>query len=82
MKPKIVHEKLPKDARPSQGGVYTLLNNGTPMFEAEILKYSGGCWGTVRVTEPYNPAYTKGDEFDIRMAMYEYADASAGQPVE
>jgi hypothetical protein len=72
MKPKIIHEKLPRESRPLQGGVYTLLNNGTAMFEAEIVKYTGGCWGTVRVTEGFNPAYTTGDEFDIRMTMYEY----------
>ncbi|TAE28967.1 MAG: hypothetical protein EAZ92_07310 [Candidatus Kapaibacterium sp.] len=70
------HEKLPKNARPSEGGVYTLSHNGTAMYSAEITKYDGGCWATVRVTEPFNDAYAVNDSFDIRVAMYEYQAVS------
>ncbi|MCU0427043.1 MAG: hypothetical protein MUF71_15605 [Candidatus Kapabacteria bacterium] len=75
MKFGIKHEKLPKDARPEQGGVYTLLHEGAPVYTAEILKYSGGCWATVEVKESLDTAlpYTPGDTFDIRVAMYEFA---------
>lgn len=66
------HEKLPKAARPSEGGLYTLLHNGTPMFAAHITKYDGGCWATVRVSQGVDAAYKAGDSFDIRVAMYEY----------
>jgi hypothetical protein len=66
------HEKLPKAARPSEGGTYTLLHNGTPMFAAQLTKYDGGCWATVRVTEGFDAAYKADDSFDIRVAMYEY----------
>lgn len=75
MKTHIKHEKLPKDARPEEGGTYTLLHQGTPVYAAEILKYGGGCWATVRVTESLDAAlpYNAGDTFDIRVAMYEYS---------
>lgn len=66
------HEKLPKAARPAERGVYMLSHNGEAMFAAELTKYDGGCWATVRVTEAMNPAYNAGDSFDIRVAMYEY----------
>jgi hypothetical protein len=66
------HEKLPKAARPNEGGVYTLLHQGMPMFSAQITKYDGGCWATVRVTEGIDSAYKADDSFDIRVAMYEY----------
>lgn len=75
MKMHIKHEKLPKDARPEEGGTYTLLHQGTPVYAAEILKYGGGCWATVRVTEALDATlpYNSGDTFDIRVAMYEFS---------
>lgn len=71
----IKHEKLPKDARPEEGGTYTLLHQGVPVYAAEILKYGGGCWATVRVTEALDATlpYNSGDTFDIRVAMYEFS---------
>lgn len=72
------HEKLPRAARPNEGGTYTLLHNGTPMFAAELTKYDGGCWASVRVTEAINDAYKAGDAFDIRVAMYEYEEKTEG----
>jgi hypothetical protein len=71
------HEKLPKNARPSEGGAYTLLHNGTPMFSARLTKYDGGCWATVRVIEAVDSAYKADDSFDIRVAMYEYEPLEA-----
>jgi hypothetical protein len=71
------HEKLPKNARPGEGGTYTLLHNGIPMFSAQLTKYDGGCWATVRVVEALDAAYKAGDSFDIRVAMYEYAPLDA-----
>jgi hypothetical protein len=72
------HEKLPKELAPETGGVYTLVHEGEALYEAEIVKYSGGCWATVRVTDPLKHAdtYKIGDEFQIRVAMYQFlADA-------
>jgi hypothetical protein len=71
---KIRHDKLPKDARPELGGVYTLAHNGVPYFVGEIVQYGGGCWATVRVAESLDQSlpYKAGDEFDIRVAMYEF----------
>lgn len=81
MKMHIKHEKLPKDARPSEGGIYTLLYQGSPAYSAEILKYSGGCWATVRVTEALDATlpYNSGDTFDIRVAMYEFSTHDKNQ---
>jgi hypothetical protein len=71
------HEKLPKDLAPERGGTYALSMTGTgaAAYEAEIVKYGGGCWATVRVTNPLENArhYKVGDTFDIRVAMYEFA---------
>lgn len=76
------HEKLPKDSL-QKGNVYTLLHNEAPAYEAEIVKYGGGCWATVRVTDPLDNTkfYKPGDEFDIRVAMYEYAEKSVEKPM-
>lgn len=75
MKFGIKHEKLPKDSRPEQGGTYTLSYQGSPVYTAEFLKYTGGCWATVQVKESLDASlpYTPGDTFDIRVAMYEYS---------
>ncbi|MCS6808608.1 MAG: hypothetical protein RML40_08150 [Bacteroidota bacterium] len=74
MKFGIYHEKLPVDARPKQGGIYTLLHQGKPVYTAKIVQYSGGCWATVEVCESLDTTfpYKPGDTFDIRVAMYEF----------
>lgn len=66
------HEKVPKDQL-QQGQEYLFIHNTTPVYEAEIIRYGGGCWATVRVTNPLeNTRYYKpGDEFEIRVAAYE-----------
>lgn len=73
MKP--VHEKLPKDSF-EPGRSYTVSMNGTPLYVAEVTKFHGGCWATVRVQEPLHEAYAAdyapGTEFDIKVASYEF----------
>lgn len=72
----MLHERLPKDKAPEQGGVYTVVLNNAPIYDAEIVKYGGGCWATVKVVRPLEGAnadlYTPGSEFDVRVAMYEF----------
>jgi hypothetical protein len=78
MKP--VHEKLPKENRPESGEVYTFAHGGTPRFEAEIVKYGGGCWARVRVRDSHaGEVYRPGDEFDIKIAQYEFRPAGQGE---
>jgi hypothetical protein len=72
------HEKLPKELAPERGGIYVLApldQNSTVTYEAEIVKYGGGCWATVRVTNPLESTryYKAGDTFDVRVAMYEFS---------
>lgn len=76
MKP--IHEKLPKDAL-ALGRTYVVTMAGTPLYEAEIVKFSGGCWATVRVTramlESASVSYTTNAEFDIKVAQYEFQES-------
>lgn len=73
MKP--VHEKLPKDSF-EPGRTYKVSMNGTDLYEAEVVKFHGGCWATVRVQRPLHDKfasdYTPGAEFDIKVAQYEF----------
>lgn len=66
------HEKVPKDQL-QKGQEYVFVHNTVPVYEAEVMQYGGGCWATVRVTNPLgNTQYYKaGDEFEIRVAVYE-----------
>lgn len=73
----MVHEKLPKDQAPRKGEVYTVSHNGTPLYDAEIVRYGGGCWATVTVVKSNNEMVNAGDTFDMRVAMYEF---TAGNP--
>lgn len=68
----VVHEKLPKDKAPRKGGVYTVSQNGTPLYDAEIVRYGGGCWATVTVVSSRTDMVRPGDTFDMRVAMYEF----------
>lgn len=81
------HEKLPKDQAPRKGERYTVCSAGKPLYEAEIVKYGGGCWATVQVVRPVDEqlanVFHPGDTFDMRVAMYEFRggdtpDASIG----
>lgn len=68
----ILHEKLPKESAPRKGEVYTVCHGGAPLYEAEILKYGGGCWATVKVVKSESSMVQEGDSFDMRVAMYEF----------
>ncbi len=70
------HDILPKEERPHKGREYTITHDGNPLYRAEIIAFSGGCWAKVRVTEPLtvagDPSFAVGKEFDLRVAMYEF----------
>ena len=72
MKP--IHAKVDKEAL-IPGNTYTLSLHGKELYAAEVVKFFGGCWATVRVVAPVNEhtqsVYTPGIEFDIKVAEYE-----------
>lgn len=85
MKP--VHEKLPKDHF-QPGITYRVAMQDTELYEADVVKYHGGCWATVRVVRPLNDTYAAdyrpGTEFDIKVAQYTFTEtenAGAGTGV-
>jgi hypothetical protein len=49
---------------------------GKQLYTAEVIKFHGGCWATVRVLEPllseYASDYAPGTEFDIKVAQYDF----------
>ena len=71
---KVEHDKVPVDQF-TPGNTYQVAMNGTPLFVAEVLKFHGGCWATVKVTQSLQQQessdYTPGMEFDIKVAAYE-----------
>lgn len=73
MKP--VHEKMPKDSF-EPGQTYRVSMNGKELYDAEVVKFHGGCWATVRVQEPLLKEmaldYASGTEFDIKVAQYDF----------
>ncbi len=73
MKP--VHEKMPKDSF-EPGQTYRVSMNGKELYDAEVVKFHGGCWATVRVQEPLLEEmaldYAPGTEFDIKVAQYDF----------
>ena len=75
----IKHEKLPKEARPDKGETYTIAHNGRELYRAEVIKYGGGCWATVKIVDPLtmagDPAFNAGTQFDLRVAMYDFLPA-------
>jgi hypothetical protein len=75
---KIEHEKVPVTEF-VPGSVYRVGMNGTDLYTAEVIKFHGGCWATVRVKECLYPAmkadYAAGNEFDIKVAMYDLQPA-------
>lgn len=72
MKP--VHEKV-ATSEFMPGRTYSIALNGRSLYEAEVVKFHGGCWATVKVQKPLDEAlakdYTPGMEFDIKVANYE-----------
>lgn len=71
MKP--IHDKLPVDEF-TPGSSYNVGMNGKDLYKAEVLKFHGGCWATVKVLntldESVQKIYTPGMEFDIKVAEY------------
>ncbi len=79
------HEKLSKASAPQQGSKYVVVQGDTPLYVAHIVKYTGGCWGTVQVVEAldgYEQIFRAEDIFDVRMAMYAWhpTEAIIGDP--
>jgi len=74
MKP--VHEKLPVSTF-EEGSTYTFSLNGNALYSANVIKFHGGCWATVRIAETKDPSlattYRPGMEFDVKVAQYEIA---------
>ena len=72
MKP--IHDKVAKDEF-VVGNTYNVSLRGKPLYSAEVVKFHGGCWATVRVNKPLSDEvaqmYTPGTEFDIKVAEYE-----------
>ena len=75
MKP--VHDKIAEENF-VPGKTYRVGMNGKDLYDAEVLKFHGGCWATVRVARTIDPSvakhYTTGMEFDIKVANYEITD--------
>ena len=71
MKP--VHDKVPVQEF-TPGSVYRIAMNGEELYDAEVVKFHGGCWATVRVRNVIEGAhsqhYTADMEFDIKVANY------------
>lgn len=71
---KVEHTKVPlSEFKP--GETYRLSMNGIPLYNATVVKFHGGCWATVRVSEclyePLQHEYTVGTEYEIKVAQYE-----------
>ena len=72
MKPQ--HDKVATEEF-TPGSKYKVAMNGKDLYEAEVLKFHGGCWATVRVDKPADGengnVYKPGMEFDIKVAEYQ-----------
>jgi hypothetical protein len=78
---KIEHEKVAvTEFTPGQR--YIVAMNGRPLYKAEVVKFHGGCWATVRVEaaldEQMKQHYKPGTTFDIKVAQYEITPAEGG----
>ncbi len=71
---KIEHEKVPVQEF-TPGNRYTVALQGRPLYTAEVVKFHGGCWATVRVDKALDQDlekhYSPGTTFDIKVAQYE-----------
>ncbi len=69
----IQHEKVDKSEF-QPGATYSVSMNGVPLYVAQVVKFHGGCWATVRVQQCLNDEllsyYQPGTEFDIKVAQY------------
>lgn len=75
MKP--VHTKIAIDEF-SVGNTYAVSMRGKELYNAEVVKFHGGCWATVKVVEPANlemaSIYESGSTFDIKVAEYDVTE--------
>lgn len=73
----IHHTKLSKDEAPETGAEYRFYTKESQeLFDAKICKYTGGCWGTIEVTNVtsnLSNVYSPGMKFDVKMAMYDFS---------
>lgn len=71
---KIEHDKVPVQEF-TPGSRYKVAMHGRPLYVAEVEKFHGGCWATVRVEKALDAAmeahYRPGTTFDIKVAQYE-----------
>ena len=62
---------------PEIGKTYTFVLNGAPLYEATVEK-AQGCWATVKVLKPlpgkYERHYTAGQDFDIKVQMFDFIE--------
>ncbi len=70
----IQHDKVAlEEFQPGQQ--YNVALRGTSLYRAEVVKFHGGCWATVKVIEPTNPEtakyYVENTTFDIKVAEYD-----------
>ncbi len=74
----IQHDKVAREEF-QPGQQYNVALRGTPLYRAEVVKFHGGCWATVKVIEPINPEmakhYSEDATFDIKVAEYEITPA-------
>lgn len=74
----IQHDKVAlEEFQPGQR--YNVALRGTNLYRAEVIKFHGGCWATVRVIESINPEtskyYPEDATFDIKVAEYDITPA-------
>jgi hypothetical protein len=74
----IQHDKVAlEEFQPGQQ--YNVALRGTALYRAEVVKFHGGCWATVKVIEPNNQEmakyYTEDATFDIKVAEYDITPA-------
>ncbi len=76
MKP--IHDKVAKEDF-TVGATYNVALRGKPLYAAEVVKFHGGCWATVRVTralsEDTASLYPEGATFDVKVAEYDVTPA-------
>lgn len=76
MKP--IHDKVSKDEF-IVGATYNVALRGKPLYAAEVVRFHGGCWATVRVKQPLSDEvrdlYTEGATFDVKVAEYDITKA-------
>lgn len=71
---KVEHDKVSLNEF-TPGNTYQMALKGNPLYTAEVLKFHGGCWATIRVMEVLSPDvrsdYVEGMVFDIKVAEYD-----------